>query len=121
MKKIHILAMGLVLLLLLTACSSTVNVVGEWKVWVSELDKTTNQTEPVEQVWTFNEDGTGSKATKGLSDGKELNLTFTYTLAEGQLTLKFTDEAEPEQQFGVRGNAKKITLTGGARTITLEK
>ncbi len=121
MKKIHIIATVLLILMLFTACSGSVNVTGEWTLTVMELDKATNQTEPVEQVWTFGEDGKGSKVTKGLSDGQALSLPFTYTLTEDLLTLTFADEAEPEQQYTVSGNGKTLILTAGAHVIKMDK
>ena len=121
MKKICYITMVVLLSLLCTACSSQVNVVGSWTVPITELGETETAAVTVQQYWIFNEDGSGSKVTKGLSDGGELTLDFTYKIEENEICITFAEELEPEQTFALSGNKKTLVLTQGSRIIELTK
>ena len=121
MKKYSILLGVLLILLTLCACSTNFSVTGEWVATAYQLQKPDNTTTPIEQYWTFGEDDNGTKVTKGMADGKEVTLEFTYTIEEQEITITFADALEPEQKYMISGKKDTLYLTAGSHKITLKK
>lgn len=110
MRKILAVALLIVMLLGLCACTAPEkSIVGTWKNQCTVLGIVT------ETIYTFNEDGTGSKT-------NIVNISFTYSFSEEKLLITTSTlgiENTEEYTFDFNGN--KLVLTGERDTIELEK
>lgn len=110
MRKILAVALLIVMLLGLCACTALEkSIVGTWKNQSTVLGIVT------ETIYTFNEDGTGSKT-------NIVSVSFTYSFSEEKLLITTSTlgiENTEEYTFDFKGN--KLVLTGERDTIELEK
>jgi len=108
MKK-TILALLIVAILVLCACSVELAIVGTWKNQTTVLGVVT------ETIYTFNDDGTGSKKTV-------LETDFTYEVSGDKLTITTSVLGiESTEEYTVDVSWNELTLRSEEETITLEK
>ncbi len=117
-KKVRVTALVCLLCLFCAACARQVQVVGVWSTPISEVGTQDKQGTPAEMIWTFRQDGTGDKTTKGLSDGKEITMAFTWKMQEQEILLVFEDG---EQRFHLSSGKNKLILSKGNRHMELLK
>ncbi len=116
-KTISICLISLMIISLFSACKQQVNISGEWYAPLIEADGD----EGIERQmkWTFFEDGTGKKETVGLK--KDLVVEFSYSIADGVITLTFAEEIEPQQSYQLKVSKRTLTFTKESRSIRLTK
>lgn len=94
----------------LCACTAPeTSIVGTWKNQSTILGVVT------ETVYTFNEDGTGTKS-------NVLDIGFTYSFSEEKLLITTsTLGIENTEEYDYKFNGSKLVLTGDKDTINLER
>jgi len=110
MRKITAGLLLFVMMISLCACTITEKaIVGTWKSQSSILGVVT------ETIYTFNEDGTGTKS-------NVLDVDFTYAFSDEKLliTTSVLGVASTEE-FSYEFGWEKVVLTGEDNTIVLEK
>lgn len=115
------IALLCLLALTCTACKSTVQIIGTWSAPLSQVGLETNEEQKAQMLWTFHEDGTGDKTSKGLTGGKEISVSFTWKVEENVLTIFFEEEIEPEQSFEISARKDTLILSKGSRRMELTK
>lgn len=110
MRKIISCLMLVLLVFGMCACSSPEeSIVGTWTSRNTVLGIVT------ETVYTFNEDGTGTKS-------NVLDIDFTYAFSEEKLSITTTTFGiEITEEYSYEFKDSKLVLTGENDTISLEK
>ena len=117
-KGIAVISALLLVLVMLASCggNSASKLVGSWKGEITALGITT------EYTYTFNEDGTGTKASELVSG---VGTSFTYTIGEdGNLTISSSIlgvTSTDTYSFTVKDGVLTLTDTSDSTVITLTK
>ncbi len=116
-KTVAVISALLLVLVMLASCGNSANkLVGSWKGEITALGITT------EYTYTFNEDGTGTKASNLVSG---VGTSFTYTVGEdGNLTISSSIlgiATTETYSFEIKSGVLTLTDTSDSSVITLTK